>query len=77
MNKQQVYEQWLMRKRDVGVPEEIAERVMTVLSQDARPRRVSMGDHWIVTRLAQAGLAAGALMVFLIRFVMLFTAAVG
>ena len=76
MNKQQVYEQWLMGKREVGVPEDIAERVMTVLSQDARRRRVSTCDHWIVTLLTQAGLAAGALMVFLIRFAVLFEAAI-
>ena len=77
MNRQDVYEQWLRQKRTAGVPEEITERVMTLLEQDSRPRPLALRECRVVTPLAQAGLAAGALLVFLLRFVMLFEAAIG
>lgn len=77
MNRQNVYEQWLRRQRKAGVSEDIADRVMTVLAQDSRPRPLSLRERQIVTPLAQAGLAAGALLVFLLRFAVLFGAAIG
>ena len=77
MNKQKVYQQWLKKKQAVEIPEDFAECVMTGIYHDSHRDDFSKWDQWVCTPLAQAGLAIGALLVFVIRFVMLFAAAVG
>ena len=77
MNKQKVYQQWLEKKQAVEIPEDFAKRVMTGICHDSHREHLSNWGQWIVTPLGQAGLAIGAVLVCMIRFVMLFAAAVG
>ena len=77
MNKQKVSQQWLEKKQAVEIPEDFARRVMTGIRHDSHREYICKWDQWILAPLGQVGLAVAALLVFVIRVVMLFTAAVG
>ena len=77
MNKQEHYQQWLEHKQVVDVPQGFAQEVMTAINRKLHKQPVSWGESRVITPLTQFGLAAVAIIVFVVRFVLLFQVAVG
>ena len=77
MNEQDLYHRWLTHKKSVAVPDGFSEQVMRAIHQSCTTRSTTWWDRWVTTSLAQAGLAVAAVVAFLLRFVVLFNAAVG
>ncbi|MFC1764158.1 hypothetical protein ACFL6U_19050 [Planctomycetota bacterium] len=76
MHEQDLYNQWLKQKQTVEVPDHYADRVMHSVIQVSQQQR-PWWDRLFATPLAQAGLVVATCVVFLLRFILLFTVALG
>lgn len=77
MANQDLYEQWLRKRRSVNVPDDFTRRVMTVIQREDRRQGVPWWEPWGAAPGVQIGLAAAAAVAFALRFAVLFTVAVG
>lgn len=77
MANHDLYEQWLRSRQSVKVPDGFTRRVMAAIQREDRRPSVFRWETWGAALGVQIGLAAAAVVVFTLRFVVLFTVAVG
>jgi len=72
-----LYDQWLRKRQPMQVPDGFTHRVMATIHKENQRSRSPWWESWVAVSLVQIGLAAAAAVVCVLRFAVLFTAAVG